>query len=128
MVVTWKEQYQYAQAVGETLMRPDDALAIIEAETGVGKSLGYLIPSLIFLSIPSDANQIIISTFTRLLQKQIMHKDMPFAIEVVKALGLVPASCAYRMGRQAFFCLDRTAYVVEKLRVSFLMMMPIVSS
>lgn len=114
-----KEQYQYAQAVGEALMRPDDALAIIEAETGVGKSLGYLIPSLIFLSIRPDANQIIISTFTRLLQKQIMHKDMPFAIEVVKALGLVPASCAYRMGRQAFFCLDRTAYVVEKLKGKF---------
>lgn len=114
-----KEQYQYAQAVGESLMRPDDALAIIEAETGVGKSLGYLIPSLIFLSIRPDANQIIISTFTRLLQKQIMHKDMPFAIEVVKALGLVPASCAYRMGRQAFFCLDRTAYVVEKLKGKF---------
>ena len=114
-----KEQYQYAQAVGEALMRPDDALAIIEAETGVGKSLGYLIPCLIFLSIRPDANQIIISTFTRLLQKQIMHKDMPFAIEVVKALGLVPASCAYRMGRQAFFCLDRTAYVVEKLKGKF---------
>lgn len=114
-----KEQYQYAQAVGEALMRPDDALAIIEAETGVGKSLGYLIPCLIFLSIRPDANQIIISTFTRLLQKQIMHKDMPFAIEVVKALGLVPASCAYRMGRQAFFCLDRTAYVVEKLKCKF---------
>lgn len=111
-----KEQYQYAQAVGDSLMRPDDALAIIEAETGVGKSLGYLIPSLIFLSIHADANQIIISTFTRLLQKQIMHKDMPFAIEVVTALGLVPVSCAYRMGRQAFFCLDRTEYVVEKLK------------
>ena len=30
-----KEQYQYAQAVGEALMRPDDALAIIEAESSL---------------------------------------------------------------------------------------------
>ena len=111
-----KEQYQYAQAVGESLMRPNDALAIIEAETGVGKSLGYLIPCLIFLSINSEANQIIISTFTRLLQKQIMHKDMPFAIQVVEQLGLTPASCAYRMGRQAFFCLERMEYTIEKLK------------
>lgn len=111
-----KEQYHYAQAVGETLMRPDNALAIIEAETGVGKSLGYLIPCLIFLSITPDANQIIISTFTRLLQKQVMHKDMPFAMRVVEQLGLEPATCAYRMGRQAFFCLDRTEYVINKLK------------
>jgi Rad3-related DNA helicase len=114
-----KEQYQYAQAVGEALIRSDDALAIIEAETGVGKSLGYLIPCLIFLSINSDANQIIISTFTRLLQKQIMHKDMPFAIRVVEQLDLTPASCAYRMGRQAFFCLDRMEYTIEKLKAKY---------
>lgn len=111
-----KEQYQYAQAVGDALMRSDDALAIIEAETGVGKSLGYLIPCLIFLSVQPEANQIIISTFTRLLQKQIMHKDMPFAVKVVEQLGLKPVSCAYRMGRQAFFCLERVEHTVDQLK------------
>lgn len=114
-----KEQYQYAQAIGESLSRPNESLAIIEAETGVGKSLGYLVPCLIFLSIHPEANQIIISTFTRLLQKQIMHKDMPFALRVVELLGLSPVKCAYRMGRQAFFCMDRTQYVVDQLLTKY---------
>lgn len=114
-----KEQYQYAQAVGESLMYPDESLAIIEAETGVGKSLGYLIPCLIFLSTHVEANQIIISTFTRLLQKQIMHKDMPFAIRVIELLGLEPVPCAYRMGRQAFYCMERTQHLVEQLLAKY---------
>ena len=46
-----REQYEYAQAVGQALMHPDQSLSLLEAETGVGKSLGYIIPSMIFLSL-----------------------------------------------------------------------------
>lgn len=84
-------------------MEPEKALAILEAETGVGKSIGYIIPCLIFLSLHPNSEQVIISTFTRLLQKQIMLVDMPFAVKVVEALGLNPPKYGYRMGRQAFF-------------------------
>lgn len=114
-----EEQYQYAQAVAQGLMEPEKALAILEAETGVGKSIGYLIPCLIFLSLHPNSEQVIISTFTRLLQKQIMLVDMPFAVKVVEALGLNPPKYGYRMGRQAFFSLERTHSTVERLKLKY---------
>ena len=46
---------------------------VIEAATGIGKTLGYLLP-LSYLATPD--NPVIISTYTTLLQKQLFEKDM----------------------------------------------------
>ncbi|MBS8264661.1 ATP-dependent helicase DinG [Mesobacillus boroniphilus] len=49
--------------------------ALIEAGTGVGKSLGYLIPSAIF-SLESN-NPVVVSTYTTQLQEQLLFNDVP---------------------------------------------------
>lgn len=49
---------------------------IIEAGTGVGKSMAYLIP-FIFWTVRSK-KKVVISTYTKTLQEQLIKKDLPF--------------------------------------------------
>ncbi len=57
--------------------------ALIQAPTGTGKTLGYLLPSVLLSK--SKGEQVMISTGTKALQNQAMTKDIPL---VFKALGL----------------------------------------
>ncbi len=57
--------------------------ALIEAGTGIGKTIAYLIPALLFSKRTSDP--IVISTYTLALQQQLMDEDIPM---LMKALGL----------------------------------------
>ncbi len=61
----------------------DGRFALIEAGTGVGKSLAYLIPAL--YSSLELGECTVISTHTITLQEQLMQKDIPF---ILKTLGL----------------------------------------
>ncbi len=68
------EQLQMAVAVGETFNH--DRVAIIEAGTGTGKSLAYLVPAILWSR--SNEERVIISTKTINLQEQLIRKDIPF--------------------------------------------------
>ena len=48
-------------------------ILLAEAETGIGKTLAYLVPALRF------GGKTLISTHTRALQDQLMHRDIPAA-------------------------------------------------
>ncbi|MCA9323248.1 MAG: helicase, partial [Planctomycetes bacterium] len=67
------QQTEMAVAV-ETAVRERHHL-IVEAGTGVGKSLGYLVPAL--LSASPERRRIVISTHTISLQEQLIGKDLP---------------------------------------------------
>lgn len=58
-------------------------VALIEAGTGTGKSLAYLIPALLWYQKTSERT--VISTNTINLQEQLIHKDIPL---LTKALGI----------------------------------------
>ncbi len=74
------EQLKMAEFIMERLLDHDNAL--IEAGTGIGKTLAYLIPAIIY-GLEND--QIVaISTETKALQKQLVDKDIPLARAVVK--------------------------------------------
>jgi ATP-dependent DNA helicase DinG len=60
----------------------DDKIAIIEAGTGIGKTLAYLIPA--FLWAIKNNERVVISTNTINLQSQLINKDIPL---VKKILG-----------------------------------------
>lgn len=69
-------------------------LLVIEAETGIGKTLAYLIPAIL------SGRRVVISTATLNLQDQILNKEIPL---VEKVLGIeVPALCI--KGRQNYLC------------------------
>lgn len=69
------EQRRMAHAVATTLA--DGASLLVEAGTGTGKSLAYLIPAL------SSERRVIISTATRSLQDQLLSKDLPLLREIL---------------------------------------------
>ena len=58
--------------------------AIIEAGTGVGKSLAYLLPAVI--TAVTKNKPIIISTYTTQLQEQLLHNDIPLLKKVIQYL------------------------------------------
>ena len=63
-------QLQMAQAVEEALEQKRHL--IVEAGTGTGKTLAYLVP------VIRSGKRVIISTGTKNLQEQLFYKDVPF--------------------------------------------------
>lgn len=57
------------------------AIALIEAGTGTGKSMAYLIPALLVAAIWKE--RVVISTHTISLQEQLLYKDLPLLIEAL---------------------------------------------
>lgn len=79
----------------------EDALAhgtalVVEAGTGTGKTLAYLLPA------AQSGHRTIVSTATKTLQEQLLEKDVP----LLRSLG-VKARFAFLKGRQNYLCLLR---------------------
>jgi ATP-dependent DNA helicase DinG len=79
----------------------EDALAhgralVVEAGTGTGKTLAYLLPA------AKSGLKVVVSTATKTLQEQLADKDVP----LLRALG-VDAKVAFMKGRQNYLCLLR---------------------
>ena len=74
---------------------------IVEAGTGVGKSLAYLIP--IILRAREENKKVVISTYTKALQYQLVDKDLPFLKD---ALG-IDFKFTLCVGGENYLCLRR---------------------
>lgn len=80
--------YQYRKSQEMLSLRVGQAFlngihALIQAPTGTGKTMGYLLPSVLLAK--SKKEQVMISTGTKALQNQAMTKDIPM---MYKVLGL----------------------------------------
>ena len=93
------EQQQMAAAVAEALEGKHHL--VVEAGTGVGKSLAYLVPAALFAL--EHNRKAIISTHTINLQEQLLHKDIP----IVRGLLNQPFEAALLKGRQNYLCPNR---------------------
>ena len=80
----------------------EDAIAAIEAGTGIGKSFAYLVPAL-FWALEHPEDRTVVATSTINLQKQLYDKD------IVQLFALLETSCpvALVMGRSNYLCLHR---------------------
>jgi ATP-dependent DNA helicase DinG len=85
-------QVQMAVAVEEALA--DGRKLIVEAGTGTGKTLAYLVPALL------SEKRVVVSTGTKALQEQLFFRDIPF---LEKALGR-PLRVCYMKGRGNYAC------------------------
>jgi len=74
---------------------------IVEAGTGTGKTLAYLVPAI--AAAIGSKKRIVISTGTKNLQEQLMEKDIPFLQSVMPK----KFSAAYMKGRGNYACLYR---------------------
>jgi ATP-dependent DNA helicase DinG len=98
-------QKAMARAVQAALRDGDHAL--IQAGTGTGKSLAYLVPAVAH-AVHDDA-RIIISTATLALQRQIVHHDLPLVLDALEsAIGGRP-QVAILKGRANYLCRYRLA-------------------
>lgn len=77
---------------------------VVEAGTGVGKSLGYLIPAALWAA--RNQKKVIVATHTKALQAQLVKKDLPVVKAVLDELGL-PLSYFLLMGSANYLCLSR---------------------
>ncbi len=93
------QQQQMAVAVAKALQRQDHL--VVEAGTGVGKSLAYLIPSILFAV--SKKKKAVISTHTINLQEQLIGKDLPMLEQVLP----VPFAFTMLKGRNNYLCTRR---------------------
>lgn len=100
------QQEEMAAAVTETLR--DGTCLLVEAGTGIGKSLAYLIP--LVLRGLADNKRVLVSTHTVNLQEQLLRNDVP---SVKTALG-VDFPVALVKGRQHYLCLRRWERLLEE--------------
>jgi ATP-dependent DNA helicase DinG len=89
------QQVAMSQRVWEALQARQTLL--VEAGTGTGKTLAYLIPAIL------SGLKVVVSTGTKNLQEQIFSKDIPFLHQVLPRRF----SAAYMKGRQNYLCLWR---------------------
>ncbi|MHB1294924.1 MAG: helicase C-terminal domain-containing protein [Anaerolineae bacterium] len=95
------QQQQMLEAVVEALNTP--CHLIVEAGTGTGKSLAYLLPSIYFAV--QNGRRVVISSNTINLQDQLVNKDVP----VLQRILPVSFHVAVLKGRSNYVCLRRLA-------------------
>ncbi|MFZ4712421.1 MAG: helicase C-terminal domain-containing protein [Bacteriovoracaceae bacterium] len=72
-------QEQFASRVGQSFK--NNIHSLIQAPTGTGKTLGYLLPAALFAH--SEKKQVLIATGTKTLQSQAMEKDVPSVLDLL---------------------------------------------
>ncbi|MBC7246894.1 MAG: hypothetical protein H5T73_03825 [Actinobacteria bacterium] len=95
---TRPQQVAMARAVAEALN--DSAFLAVEAGTGVGKSLAYLVPGALYAR--AAGVPLVVSTYTRNLQEQLFHRDLPL---LARAMGSLDFSLL--KGRSNYICLRK---------------------
>ncbi|MBN1296180.1 ATP-dependent DNA helicase [bacterium] len=90
------EQLRMALDIAATFQSPDGVL-VAEAGTGTGKSMAYLIPAAVM------GRTVIISTGTKNLQEQLIHKDIPLLNRILDK----PVRAVLVKGRQNYLCRRR---------------------
>src|SRR5215471_11862027 len=89
-------QLQMAQAVEEALEQKRHL--IVEAGTGTGKTLAYLVP------VIRSGKRVVISTGTKNLQEQLFYKDIPFLEQTLYPNGEGMLNVCYMKGRNNYLC------------------------
>ena len=95
----WHPNYEFRPGQVEMAEAVESALAdkrhlIVEAGTGTGKTLAYLVPALL------SGKRIIVSTGTKTLQEQLFFKDVPFLQQHFAR----PLKVCYMKGRNNYAC------------------------
>jgi ATP-dependent DNA helicase DinG len=105
------QQAEMAVQVGETFNRSE--FLLVEAPTGVGKSLAYLLPASWWASMNNE--RVIISTQTKSLQAQLFYKDIPL---LQRAVGYKFRAVILK-GRGNYICLYKYNELNIEAQASF---------
>src|ERR1700704_4655620 len=100
------QQQEMAIAVARAL--EEERHLVVEAGTGIGKSLAYLVPS-ILLALEQKKTAIV-STHTINLQEQLLYKDVP----ILKKILPIEFEAALMKGRQNYLCPRRLERALQQ--------------
>jgi ATP-dependent DNA helicase DinG len=105
------QQQEMAVAVARALQNREHLA--VEAGTGVGKSLAYLIPAILFAV--AQKKKAVVSTHTINLQEQLTEKDLPMLVTVLGALT-PPVKFSFSMlkGRANYLCTRRLQKAMQQ--------------
>ena len=106
------EQEQMLAAVTKAIYEGNHL--VVEGGTGVGKSMAYLLPAVLFAA--QKGPRVVISTNTINLQEQLLNKDIPALLEVLEGAGVIePGSvqAALLKGKSNYLCLRRWNYLAN---------------
>lgn len=104
------EQVEMARSVAEAIN--EGQRLIVEAGTGVGKSLAYLLPAALYAV--KNNKRVVVSTNTINLQEQLMTKDIPTLVEALSGVADFPVDefrYALLKGRANYLCLKRWTHL-----------------
>ncbi|MCX4547749.1 ATP-dependent DNA helicase [Streptomyces sp. NBC_01387] len=92
-------QVTMAEAVADAV--DDNAHLLVQAGTGTGKSLGYLVPAL------AHGERVVVATATLALQRQLVERDLPRTVDALHPLLRRKPQFAMLKGRSNYLCLHR---------------------
>ncbi|MBH5337353.1 ATP-dependent DNA helicase [Streptomyces pactum] len=92
-------QVTMAEAVAEVI--DGNSHLLVQAGTGTGKSLGYLVPAL------AHGERVVVATATLALQRQLVQRDLPRTVEALHPLLRRRPGFAMLKGRSNYLCLHR---------------------
>ncbi|MGW5738089.1 MULTISPECIES: ATP-dependent DNA helicase [Streptomyces] len=92
-------QVTMAETVAEAI--DDGSHLLIQAGTGTGKSLGYLVPAL------AHGERVVVATATLALQRQLVERDLPRTVDALHPLLRRRPQFAMLKGRSNYLCLHR---------------------
>jgi ATP-dependent DNA helicase DinG len=99
-------QQAMAEAVAEAFETKRHLL--VQAGTGTGKSLAYLVPAVVRALRDDDADgPVVVATATLALQSQLVERDLPGLAPVAEAVLDRPFTWAVAKGRSNYACLHR---------------------
>lgn len=109
-----RAQGDYAQSLSKAMSMGAGRLHCIEGDTGIGKSLAYLLSAAHWVaSAKQQSRRVIISTHSRALQRQLLSSANQDVIRAyLDHVGLRPVSTALRMGRENYVSEDRVCDVL----------------
>lgn len=113
------QQLDYAHRAASGFCRFDKssgktALNMLQAATGTGKTVGYLVP--LFLYSAYTGQRVAISTFTRHLQRQILEKDAVLVRQWVSEVSGVSLCIGRRLGKANYVSIDNCEQTIDLLR------------
>lgn len=83
----------------------------VQAGTGTGKSLAYLVPAI--RHAQNSGHTVIVSTATLALQRQLVERDLPRLADALEAVMEVKPTFAIMKGRSNYLCMNKVARAEE---------------
>ena len=112
------QQEEMLAAVAEAIY--NNRHLVVEGGTGVGKSVAYLLPAILFAV--SKGQRVVVSTNTINLQEQLITKDIPDLQASLEQSGILPPdafNAALLKGRGNYLCLRRWSHLARNESLTY---------